>query len=104
VPKADPVQRAAGGQPPPAHGAAAVQQAERDVVHRVQVIEQEELLEHEPQPVPAHRGQLGVGQRGHLAPGDPDHAAGRFSSVPRTCSRVDLPEPDGPRTASRSPG
>ena len=36
-------------------------------------------------------------------PGDPDAAGGRASSPPARLSRVDLPDPDGPITATSSP-
>ena len=81
-----------------------VEQPGRDVVERAHPVEQEELLEHEPDRARAQRRQRALAERrgvvaGHLAPYP---ALGR-SSVPITCSSVDLPEPDGPTTATASP-
>ena len=65
---------------------------------------EEELLEDEPDPAGAQRRELPVGQARDVQPGDPARvpALGR-SSVPIRCSSVDLPEPDGPTTATSSP-
>ena len=73
----DPVERGDRGGPPPPGRHAPVEQAERHVLHRVQVVEQVELLEDEAEPAGAEPGQRGVGEPGDLLAADPDAAAGR---------------------------
>jgi hypothetical protein len=68
------------------------------------VIQQVELLEDEADPGRPDRGQSGVGQRRYVLPADPDLAAVPPFQGPATCSRVLLPDPDGPMTATRSAG
>ena len=83
---------------------ARVEQPGRDVVERAHPVEQEELLEDEPD----RRAPAAPPARARRAPRCPrpatctEPADGR-SSVPITCSSVDLPEPDGPTTATASP-
>ena len=47
--------------------------------------------------------ELAVAERGDVAPVDAHGAGVGRSSVPITCSSVDLPEPDGPTIATSSP-
>jgi hypothetical protein len=54
-----------------------VEQAKRDVLHRVEVVEQMERLEDEAEAARPDPGQLGVGQARYLFPGDGDGAARR---------------------------
>ena len=82
VPEADPLQGFLGGQPPLAGAAAAVEQAERHVAHRIEMVEEEELLEDEAEAVPAQRGQLSVGQAGHVLSGHPGHPGARSFQRP----------------------
>ena len=66
--------------PPPSRrcpaGVPSVEQAERHVLHRVQVVEQVELLEDEAETAGAQPGHGGVGKAGDLLAADP-HAAPR---------------------------
>ena len=80
-----------------------IQQPVGDVVQRAGVLGQEELLEHEADPGGPQRGQLPVGQGGHVEAGDPHRPAVGRSRVPIRCSSVDLPDPDGPTIATSSP-
>lgn len=82
---------------------ARVQQPARDVVDRRQAVEQVELLEDEPDPLRPHRRQVIVGGGDDVEALDAHLAGGGRSSVPMICSRVVLPEPDGPTTVSSSP-
>ena len=67
------------------------------------VLGQEELLEHEPDPGRPQRGQLPVAHGGHVEAGDADVARLGRSRLPMRCSRVVLPDPDGPTMATTRP-
>ena len=99
-PEPDAVERLAGPTQPLGSSDALVEQPVGDVLDRGPSVEQEELLEHEPQVHGAHPGQRGVRQRGDVVARRAARAPsmGR-SSAPMTCRSVDLPEPDGPTTA-----
>ena len=64
---------------------------------------EEELLEDEADPGRAHDRQRAVVEAGDVEAGDPHRPALGRSSVPITCSSVDLPDPDGPTIATSSP-
>ena len=89
--------------PPVACPRAPVEQAERHVLHRVEMVEQVELLEDEAKAARADPGQLSVGQR-WIPPAPPIVTLPRVgrSSVPRHVQDVVLPEPEGPSTTARS--
>jgi hypothetical protein len=84
-------------------GRAGVEQPVGDVVEHGLVLGEEELLEDEADPRRAQGRELAVRQAGDIEPGDPHRARARRSSVPITCSSVDLPDPDGPTIATSSP-
>ncbi len=67
------------GGPPTAFGRsnAAVEQTLRDVLHRAQTVEQEELLEDEPDQLRSRGRQLTVAECRHRHPGDADGARAR---------------------------
>ena len=100
----DPVQRGRGGSAPLGGGYPAVEQPGRDVVERGEVLQEEELLEHHAQPVGPQRrtaaGRAGPRSAWPVMRTDPD--VGRSSPAARL-SRVVLPDPDGPTTATSSP-
>ncbi len=100
----DPIERCGGRPAALARGRAGVEQAVRDVLERAVRLEQVKLLEDEPDPPCAQRGESAVGGLGDVAAGDPHNpAAWRRSSVPMMCSSVDLPDPEGPTIAHSSP-
>ena len=83
--------------------AAVVEQRQLDVVERRRAREQVEALEHEPDlPVADHRELVLRHPRHVLAVEDVLPLVGR-SRQPRMCISVDLPDPDGPVTATNSP-
>ena len=81
-----------------------VEQPVGDVVQHGGVLGEEELLEHEPDPGGPQRGQLPVGQPATSRPVICTVPALGRSRVPIRCSSVVLPDPDGPTTATSSPG
>ena len=91
VAQAHPVKRVDRGSAPLSCPHAPVEQAQRDVVRRVQVIEQVEMLEHEAQPTCPDPRQLDVGEGGDLFPADPHAAAGRSLQRPGHVQKGRLP-------------
>jgi hypothetical protein len=89
--------------PPLSYWNSCVEQPVGDVVERNLVLGEEELLEHEPDAAGSQRGELTVIELADVELVDPDLALVWRSSVPMTCSRVDLPEPEGPTIATSSP-
>ena len=76
VAEADPLDGGAGQPAPVGHPAAPVEQAVGHVVEHAEPVEQEELLEHEPQPPGPQPRQLLVGHGRGVLPGDAHHAPG----------------------------
>ena len=64
---------------------------------------EEELLEHEADPVARTTDSCAVVEAGDVQARDPHRPELGRSSVPITCSSVDLPDPDGPTIATSSP-
>jgi hypothetical protein len=58
-----------------------------------------ERLEHEPDPPPPQAGALAVREATHVDAVEVVAAGRRGVGQPRTCSSVDLPDPDGPMIA-----
>ena len=104
VGEADPGQRRGGAAAALAGRHAGVEQPVGDVVDHRRRLEQEELLEDEADPGRAQAGQLVVaGARRGRGPRSRSLPLLGRSSVPIRCSRVDLPEPEGPTIAVSSP-
>ena len=84
--------------------AAVEEQREGDVLARAQQREEVEELEDEPDASAAHvRQRLFVQIRRAPRPSMATAPASGRSRPPTRCSRVDLPEPDGPMIATNSP-
>src|SRR5487761_1053765 len=76
VAEPDPVQGLARLRAPGGGAPAPVQHAVGHVVQHGQPVEKEKLLEHEPEPAGPQAGQLAVGHRRGILPGDPHRPAG----------------------------
>jgi hypothetical protein len=74
VTEADSLERSAGGRPPLVERQPGVQEPVGGVVENGHTVQQEELLEHEPDVAGAQRGQLAIAQHRRVVPGDPDGA------------------------------
>ena len=83
---------------------AAEQQRQRDVLEQRQRRQQVEELEDEADALAPDPGQLVVAKAspGPRTPGARSRTIGR-SIAPHRCSSVDLPQPDGPTSATNSP-
>ncbi len=89
--------------PPPAVEAR-IDHRQLDIAERVEPVEQIELLEHETDLVAAHGGErVGIEGGDHLAVEPVESRWSGRSRQPMTFMKVDLPEPDGPITATKSP-
>ena len=82
---------------------AVVEQRQLDVLERRRPREQVEPLEHEPDLVVPHGGQLVPRQLGDVAAVEDVLPRLGRSRQPRMCMNVDLPDPEGPVTARNSP-
>ncbi len=96
VPEPDPFQRASRQLTTPARGHTVVEQPGRDVVQRGQVRGQVELLEDEPDPVRADRGEPPVRQGRHVVPAQQHPPARRRVQSAHELQQRGFPGAGGP--------
>ena len=101
--EADPLERLRRARAPLGGRDAGIEQPVGDVLERGGVLGEEELLEHEPDAARAQPRQLAVVEPATSTPSIRTTPPVGRSSVPITCSSVDLPEPEGPTIATSSP-
>ena len=103
--EAEPYERVIGAPVPLGRGHAGVQQPVGDVLPHGGVFGQEELLEDEPDlPRPGSLESWRLPSRAASTPPIRTTPLVGRSSVPMTCSSVDLPHPEGPTIAASAPG